>query len=280
MTLSPEERAASNRQARSTWERRAVGEHRAHAPKASPEYFEQIRAYRYGYETPFIPEFFDFRGLKGKRVLEIGVGNGIDAVEMMRNGAIYTGIDVTQNHLELTRQHVEIERAAGRPLQLEALVEGDLLETDLPGTYDVVYSFGVLHHIAHEADMLRRIRSLLAPGGELRLAVYSRFSFFNAWMTATWLVRNRMRNRLSDWQSHLAEASLLGDPVVIRIRGRREVQSLIEAAGFEVVRYGRRGFVTGYLPGIGRFLDSKGITVRTFASVLGWYHCFICRPRA
>lgn len=82
--------AQSNQQARSTWERKAVGSHRATADAGSREYFEQIRAYRYGYETPFIPRFFDFEGLRGKRVLEIGVGNGIDAVEMLINGAEYS----------------------------------------------------------------------------------------------------------------------------------------------------------------------------------------------
>jgi 2-polyprenyl-3-methyl-5-hydroxy-6-metoxy-1,4-benzoquinol methylase len=280
MTISEDARAQSNRQARSTWERRAVAEHRSRAPKGTAQYFEQIRAYRYGYETPFIPEFFGFSGLKGKRVLEIGVGNGIDAVEMLRHGAIYTGIDVTQNHLSLTRQYIELEQQQGRAMHLEALVEADLVDADLPGDYDVIYSFGVLHHIAHEADMLRRIHQLLAPGGELRLAVYSRFSVFNVWMISTWLLCDRMRHSLSDWQSHKAEASHLGDPVVIRIRGRREVESLLEAAGFHIVRYGRRGFVTGYLPGVGRFLKSDGITVRTLASMFGWYHCFICRPRA
>jgi 2-polyprenyl-3-methyl-5-hydroxy-6-metoxy-1,4-benzoquinol methylase len=280
VNISADERARSNRQARSTWERRAVGAHHAKAPKGTAEYFEQIRAYRYGYETPFIPDFFQFRGLNGKRVLEIGVGNGIDGVEMMRHGAIYTGIDITRNHLSLTRRYVDLEQQQGRALRVEALVEGDLLETELPGGYDVAYSFGVLHHIAHEEDTLRRIRQLLAPGGELRLAVYSRFSFFNAWMIATWLLRNRMRNTLSDWQSHKAEASHLGDPVVIRIRGRRGVQRLLERTGFEVMSYGRRGFVTGYLPGVGRFLKADGATVRGFASVLGWYHCFVCRPRA
>src|SRR5712675_1452674 len=138
--ISNAERAKSNEQARSTWERTAVGSHRATGRAGSVEYYAQIRAYRYGYETPFIPEFFDFRGLNGKRVLEIGVGNGIDGVEMMRAGAQYTGIDVTQKHLALTRRYAELEEEQGGRMRVEGLVEGDLLETKLPGGYDVVYS--------------------------------------------------------------------------------------------------------------------------------------------
>jgi hypothetical protein len=123
------------------------------------------------------------------------------------------------------------------------------------------------------------MRGLLAAGGELRIGVYARFSAANLYMTLMWLARNRMRNSLSDWRSHFAEGSRLGDPVVIKIRGRGEVEAMLARAGFEVVRYGRKGFVQRYLPGVGRFLEPDGAVLNTFAAVLGWYHCFICRPR-
>lgn len=277
MRISNEERLRSNQRARSTWERNAVGSHRASAPAGTAAYYEQLRTYRYGYETPFIPEFFGFSGLSGKRVLEVGVGNGIDAVEMMRHGAVYTGIDITRNHLELTRRYVELERENGRAPRLEALVEGDPVQAELAGGYDVVYSFGVLHHVAHEEQMLRKIREWMAPDGELRIAVYAKWSFFNLWMIATWLLRNRLRNPLGDWRSHLAEASHLGDPVVMKIRNRAEVEALLASAGFRVIRYGRKGFVQGYLPLVGRFLETDGAVLNRFASMLGWYHCFACR---
>ena len=276
--MSSEQRTASNLQARATWENKAVGSQRAWSEPGTPEYFAQIRHYRYGYETPFIPEFFEFSDLAGgKRVLEIGVGNGIDAVEMMRCGACYTGIDITVNHLDLTRRYVELERQEGRELNVEGIIKGDLLETDLPGNYDVVYSFGVLHHIAHEQEMLARCHKLLAADGELRIAVYARFSIFNFWMLLTWILRNRMRDPLTNWQSYMAEGSQLHDPVVIKIRGRKQVQLMLEKAGFRVVRYGRKGFVKGYLPIIGRFLRADGAVLNALASVFGWYHCFICR---
>ncbi len=273
----PQIRQSSNIQARKTWEHKAVGSQRASSSAGSREYFEQIRAYRYGYETPFIPDFFGFASLAGKRVLEIGVGIGVDAVEMLRGGAIYSGIDITQNHLNLTRRYIDlvtIENLSGR---VEAIVEGDLLESDVEGDFDIVYSFGVLHHIAHEAEFLRRIHGLLRPGGELRVALYSRYSFFNAWLFATWLLRNRMSNSLADWQSHMAEGSELGDPVVIKVRSRREIQAILEESGFEILAYGKKGFVQGYLPWIGRFLSPNGLILSALARALGWYHCFVCR---
>lgn len=267
-------KVVSNESARATWERKAVGSDRAKAAeKGTPDYFKNIRAYRYGYETPFIPEIFDFAGLSGKRVLEIGVGNGIDAVEMMRHGARYTGLDITRNHLDLTRRYIELEE---RSEQLEALIEGDLLDVQLSSPFDVVYSFGVLHHIAHEVDYLRAVRSLLKPDGELRLAVYSKWSFFNAYLLFTWLAKNRLRNRFDDWRSHVAEYSELGNPVTIKIRSRREVEAVLRDAGFTVKRYSKRGFVQRYIPLIGERFDPSGPVLRTAASGLGWYHCFTC----
>lgn len=270
-------RQKSNQQARHTWENKAVGSQRAHSPASTLSYFEEIRNYRYGYETPFIPQFFDFSGLSSQRVLEIGVGNGIDALEMIRGGAIYTGVDITHNHINLTRRYINLIGTQNLPGDVEDIVEGDLLEQSLPGDYDVVYSFGVLHHIAHEEEFLNRIFNLLRPGGELRVAFYSRFSFFNVWLIITWLTRNKMRNPLSDWQSHVAEGSPLGNPVVIKIRSKDEIQKLLEKSGFEIIRYGKKGFVQRYLPFIGRFLAPNGKILNGFARYLGWYHCFVCR---
>lgn len=268
----------SNEAARDTWERKAVGEDRATAEAGTLDYFDQIRAYRYGYETPFIPRVFDFSSLAGKRVLEIGVGIGTDAVEMMRHGAIYSGLDITRNHLDLTRRNIALRQQNGEDLRLEQIVEGDLMETSLPGNYDVIYSFGVLHHIAHEGDYLRKIAGLLRPGGELRVAVYSKFSFFNAYLTAAWAWKQR-DIAFDDFRSHVAELSEIGNPVTIKIRSRRQVQGMLEEAGFEVRRYARRGFVQNYLPVVGKKLKPDGPLLNGLGSLLGWYHCFICSVR-
>jgi 2-polyprenyl-3-methyl-5-hydroxy-6-metoxy-1,4-benzoquinol methylase len=277
MKFSQVERHSSNKKARSTWERKAVGSHRANADAGTAEYFSQIRKYRYEYETPFIPEVFQYKTLKNKRVLEIGVGNGIDAVEMLRNGACYSGIDVTENHLKLTKRYVELERRAGRIMNVEEIVKGDLLEYDLIGNYNVIYSFGVLHHITHEEEILRRLKSLLSENGELRFAVYARFSFFNIWMITMWIFQNRMKNSLKDWQSHLAEGSFLGDPVVIKLRNKSEIQSMLEKTGFTVINYSKKGFVQGYIPFLGKYLNPNGWVLNKLGSLLGWYHCFTCR---
>lgn len=275
-TVTPIAAQQSNDAAQQLWNSKAVGSDRAKgAEKGSEAYFDRIRSYRYGYETPFIPTTFDFASLSGKRVLEIGVGNGIDAVEMMKNGATYTGLDVTENHLSLTQRHAELQNLSS---EVEALIHGDLLSTELNGQFDVVYSFGVLHHIAHEQEYLRKIQTLLKPKGELRIAVYSKYSFFNVYLLATWVLRNRMKNSFDDWRSHVAEHSVLGSPVTIKIRSKSEVELSLVTSGFVIDRYEKHGFVQNYLPIIGKHLAPNGMTLRALGNVLGWYHCFICSP--
>ena len=261
----------SNEAAKRTWGGKPVGAQRTKSPPGSPAYFDEIREYRYGYETPFIPELFRFAEMGAKRVLEIGVGQGIDAVEMAKHGAVYHGLDITKEHLELTRQNLTNHGLLGD------LFEGDLLETNLPAPFDVIYSFGVLHHIAHESQYLERIHHLLTPEGRLMIAVYSRYSFFNAYLGLTYLARGRkLATNFDDWRSHIAETSLLGDPVTIKIRTRNEVQRLLKTTGFHALDYYKRGFVQNYLPGFGKLLEPNGFILTALGSILGWYHIFIC----
>lgn len=266
----------SNVKARATWEHKAVGSQRAIAKKGSLEYFKQIQKYRYGYETPFIPFTFNFNDLNGMNVLEIGVGNGIDAVEMIKNGAIYSGVDITENHINLTKKNITYNFAEDSKLIVKRIYKNDLLKINLLEKYDVVYSFGVLHHIEHERLYLLKIHQILKNNGQLRIAVYSKYSFFNYWLIFTWIFRNKMKNSFMDWQSHIAEGSELGNPVVIKIRSKKEVVSLLENSGFKILNYSRNGFVQGYVPIIGKYLEPNGKILKFFGKFLGWYHCIIC----
>ncbi len=264
----------SNAASQATWEVRAVGGHRSNQNKGEKQYFYEMKSYRYGYETPFIKDIFNFNNLKDKRVLEIGVGNGIDAMSMIENGAIYSGIDITANHLDLTKKNIDIslsEEDKGK--YFDELIEGDITEINFPKKYDVIYSFGVLHHIEHELEVLHAIKDILEPKGELRFSVYAAWSFFSIYLYITWIFKDRLKHSLHEWQSCMAEDSDIDNPVIIKIRSKKEVINLLHEAGFEVLSYSRQGFVQGYIPIFGRFLNPSGAVLKWLASFLGWYHC-------
>jgi SAM-dependent methyltransferase len=108
-------------------------------------------------------------------VLEVGVGLGTDFVNFVRAGAEATGVDLTEASVA----------AVGERLALEGL-EADLRVADaesLPfadGEFDLVYSWGVIHHSPDTAAAVREIHRVLRPGGRARVMIYKHRSLVGA----------------------------------------------------------------------------------------------------
>ena len=132
-------------------------------------YFDEISAARYDLE-PYIPTFADFKGAEGKAVLEIGVGAGADFQNWCRYARHATGVDLTEKAIALTRERLELnavppERYTLRTADAESLPFGD-------NTFDLVYSWGVLHHTPDTAGAFREVFRVLKPGGIVRAMIY------------------------------------------------------------------------------------------------------------
>lgn len=153
------------------WDSRPCGSKHAAAEEGSVEYFREVEAKRQALE-PFIGRYAEFDEARGRRVLEIGVGLGTDFVRFARAGASVTGVDLTPHSVSLVRRRLALERLTGQVdlADAEALPFPD-------DQFDIVYSWGVLHHTPQpEAAMHEAIR-VLKPGGRLVVMVYSRFSW-------------------------------------------------------------------------------------------------------
>jgi len=153
------------------WEREACGEIHSDAPEGSPEFFAEVEQRRDELE-PHIARFADFVGARGLRVLEIGVGLGTDLVRFVRAGAIATGVDLTERAVGLVRRRLELEglEADLRVADAEALPFED-------GSFDRVYSWGVLHHTPDTGRAVREAVRVLRPGHELCVMLYARHSW-------------------------------------------------------------------------------------------------------
>jgi SAM-dependent methyltransferase len=157
---------------RSFWDGSPCGSKHALAPEGTQEYFAQVEERRQELE-PFIADFADFEGAKGKRVLEIGVGLGTDFVRFVRAGASVTGVDLSPHSVELVRRRLAQEGLEGR------LETGDAEHLPFAdASFDRVYSWGVLHHTPETRDAAAEAMRVLAPGGELCAMLYSRRSWF------------------------------------------------------------------------------------------------------
>jgi len=142
----------------------------------SQSYFDQVESERYRQE-PFIRDFADFDRWRGRRVLEIGVGMGTDFIQFARAGAILSGIDLTETGVTLVRRRLENEGLTA------SVAVGDAEHLEFPdASFDLVYSWGVLHHTPKTEQALSEVRRVLSPSGEARIMLYNRHS----WLALAW----------------------------------------------------------------------------------------------
>lgn len=156
---------------KSFWNTEACGTHFVEHAADEKDFFEKFRAYRYRTEW-HIPLLVPFAESKGKRVLEIGTGNGAEAVMFAQNGADYTGVDLTEAALEATRKHFFVMGLTGK-FQRE-----NAEQLSFPAeSFDWVFSHGVLHHTPNTQAAINEVCRVLKPGGRAIIMLYHKHSF-------------------------------------------------------------------------------------------------------
>lgn len=224
---------------RSYWDQQPCGTQFTALPWGTADFFAEVERFRYSVQ-PFMHRLIGFERYAGKRVLEIGCGLGTDLLQFARHGAQVTGIDLSPKSVSLTQQRFALEGRSGTFLVADAEA--------LPfpeASFDVVYSFGVLHHTPDIEKAIAEIFRVLAPGGELILMLYHRHSL-HVWLGTPLFVAQQQRQQqhragirlfwavcrelLRNWQSWQAEwvrvydgeANPLG-----RAFSRREIRTLL-----------------------------------------------------
>ncbi len=169
--------SAVTERVREYWDRASCGTSVVAAPKYSREYFEQIEEYRYRYE-PFVHAFAQFTRWRGARVLEVGVGAGTDFCQWVRAGAEAHGVDLTREAVRNTERRLAVEGLRAASL---CCCNAEALPFD-SDHFDLVYSWGVIHHAESMERVLAEIYRVARPGGRIKLMVYNIRSVWAAWM--------------------------------------------------------------------------------------------------
>lgn len=147
---------------------------------------------------PYILDFARFKETRGLRLLEIGVGLGADHQQFAEAGADLWGIDLTERAIEHTRQ-----RLAAFGLKSNLAV-GDAENLDFPDeSFDLVYSWGVLHHSPDTPKAIAEVWRVLKCGGRASIMIYHKWSLigFMLWVRYAlvelrpWLTLNQIYAR-------------------------------------------------------------------------------------
>jgi SAM-dependent methyltransferase len=148
------------------WNAASCGEVYASGSTDRDRYESHARA-RYSLE-PYIADFAKFASASGRDVLEIGVGMGADHAEWARSGPhTLTGIDLTPRAIDHAKTRLAILGRTSR------LLVGDAENLPFPDdNFDLVYSWGVLHHSPDTVAAIREVHRVLRPGGEARIMIY------------------------------------------------------------------------------------------------------------
>ena len=215
---------------------------------------EHIRKER----EPFIADFARFEEARGRKVLEVGVGAGTDHLRFARAGAHCWGVDLSEVSLQTTRRRLNAEglRSELRVADAEHLPLAD-------DTFDVVYSWGVIHHTPDTRRAANEIVRVLRPGGRFCVMVYNRHSLVaaQAWIVFAALRGQPTRSLTEVLANHVESPGTKGYT-------RQEARDLFVGARDMRVET----VVTPYDLRIGRRRFLPSWTWRAVPRRLGWFH--------
>ncbi len=155
------------------WNKASCGTEFIKREKFTKEYFEEIEQFRSTIE-PEIFSFAQFTRFHGKKILEVGVGAGTDFLQWVRAGTHAHGIDLTHEAIFNVKHRLELYN-----LQADDLQVADA--ENLPyqdNSFDLVYSWGVIHHSPDTVKCLEEMIRVTKPNGSIKIMIYNRRSLF------------------------------------------------------------------------------------------------------
>jgi len=248
-----------------------------HSPKAvgSREYFDEVEGRKYMVE-PHIPPFAAFERWRDKKVLELGCGIGTDTINFARHGAAVTVAELSEESMKIAQQRAEVFEVSDRVEFYNGNAE-ELMNFVPVDEYDLIYSFGVIHHSPHPERILDQARRYARPGSTLKVMVYNRRSW-----KVLWMVLKYGRGDFSKTTELIAEHSeaQTGSPVTYAYT-KRELEDMLSRYGFRVTElfvdhifpWRIRGYVEYRYVKVWYFRWLPEALFRRLERMLGWHLC-------
>jgi ubiquinone/menaquinone biosynthesis C-methylase UbiE len=224
------------------------------------------------WDRPFLREAIAFAAYTGKRVLEVGCGIGVDALEWRRAGNRVVAIDLNFPSCQLTKgRFLDAGCVDGR------FLNGDAENLPFPdGTFDVIYSFGVLHHSPNTERAIEELHRCLRAGGLAIVMLYHKWSAM-VWgeillghgvrRGALWKTKSiaELISRYTEWDSQTADNV---NPLT-RVYSRSQVRRMFDR--FADVQIATHYLRAGHFGPLVRFLPAiPGVVKRRLHYAFGW----------
>lgn len=155
------------------WNNRPCNIRHSNKEFGSKEYFDEVEKRKYFVE-PHIPTFADFQKWNNKKVLEIGCGIGTDSINFAKSGAKYTGFELSKESLDITKKRFNTFNLEGNFYNGNAEELNKIVPED---KYDLIYSFGVIHHSPEPEKIIENVKQYMHKDSEFKLMLYSKYSW-------------------------------------------------------------------------------------------------------
>jgi SAM-dependent methyltransferase len=139
------------------------------------EYFDEVELKKFRAE-PHILKFTEFPQWKNKKVLEVGCGLGTVGINFALNSADYTGVELSKESLEIAKKRFKVYNQSGKFYLGNAEELSSFVHIE---TYDLIYSFGVIHHSPHPEKIISEIKKYMNENSVLKIMLYAKDSWKN-----------------------------------------------------------------------------------------------------
>ena len=164
---------ATTAEVREYWDRHIHDLEITRHPVGSRGFFDDLDQYHFE-KLHHLLRLVDFDGYRGRSVLEVGCGAGVDLARFAKGGAEVTGVDLAPSAIDLARANFAQQGLEGR----FEVADGEHLPFP-DNTFDLVYAHGVVQYTANPRQLVEECRRVLKAGGQAVFQVYNRVSWLN-----------------------------------------------------------------------------------------------------
>ena len=241
------------------------------------EYFNEVEAKKYFVE-PHIYKLADFQKWKGKKVLELGCGIGTDSINFARCGADLTVVDISDVSLDICKKRFELFGLNARFFNMN--IEEINFENE---KFDLIYSFGVIHHTVEPSNVIKKVENLLKDDGEFRFMVYSKISYKLFWV----MMEHEIKDINKGFEKLKKESEAQTNCPITHLYSFDDIRNKLLTDKFEIINMWK-DFIFTY--DINEYYNNNYIKdqywkdmddekIKEMANDLGWNTMVICKLR-